>query len=161
MLTIFKLYVDICLLRAAPQDLPATQSVLVSALLAYAATSIALSVATQSFESAVLYGLADTLILAGLTYTLLTLRHFPQRLTQTLSALAGTGVVIGLFALPLVLVKNAPPLLLLVITVWSLAVTGHILRHALNVSLRMGILAGMGYLLVSLMLAMLLTPSSL
>lgn len=150
-----------CLLRAGPQDLPATQSVLTLSLLAYTATSIVLSVTTQSFGSAVLYGLADTLTLAVLTYTLLIVRRLPQRLTQTLSALAGTGVVIGLFALPLVLIQNVPPLLLLLITVWSLTVIGHILRHALNVSLPMGILASMGYLLASLALASLLAPSSL
>ncbi len=161
MLNIFKLYVDMCLLRAGPQDLPATQSVLTLSLLAYTATSIVLSVTTQSFGSAVLYGLADTLTLAVLTYTLLIVRRLPQRLTQTLSALAGTGVVIGLFALPLVLIQNVPPLLLLLITVWSLTVIGHILRHALNVSLPMGILASMGYLLASLALASLLAPSSL
>ena len=130
-------------------------------LLAYTATSIALSVTTQSFGSAVLYGLADTLTLAVLTYTLLRVRRLPQRLTQTLSALAGTGVVIGLFALPLVLIQNVAPLLLLLITVWSLTVIGHILRHALKVSLPMGILASMGYLLASLALATLLAPSSL
>jgi hypothetical protein len=150
-----------CLLRTGPQDLPATQSVITLSLLAYTATSIVLSVTTQSFGSAVLYGLADTLTLAVLTYTLLMVRRLPQRLTQTLSALAGTGVVIGLFALPLVLIQNVPPLLLLLITVWSLTVTGHILRHALNVSLPMGILASMGYLLASLALATLLAPSSL
>lgn len=161
MLNIFKLYVDMCLLRAGPQDLPATQSVLTLSLLAYTATSIVLSVTTQSFGSAVLYGLADTLTLAVLTYTLLIVRRLPQRLTQTLSALAGTGVVIGLFALPLVLIQNVPPLLLLLITVWSLTVIGHVLRHALNVSLPMGILASMGYLLASLALASLLAPSSL
>ena len=161
MLNIFKPYVDICLLRADPQDLPATQSVLTLSLLAYTATSIALTVTTQSFGSAVVYGLADTLTLAALTYTLLMVRRLPQRLTQTLSALAGTGVVIGLFALPLALIQNVPPLLLLLITVWSLTVIGHILRHALNVSLPMGILASMGYLLASLALASLLAPSSL
>lgn len=161
MLNIFKLYVDMCLLRTGPQDLPATQSVITLSLLAYTATSIVLSVTTQSFGSAVLYGLADTLTLAVLTYTLLMVRRLPQRLTQTLSALAGTGVVIGLFALPLVLIQNVPPLLRLLITVWSLTVTGHILRHALNVSLPMGILASMGYLLASLALATLLAPSSL
>jgi hypothetical protein len=161
LLNIFKLYVDICLLRAGPQDLPATQSALTLSLLAYTATSIVLSVTTQSFGSAVVYGLADTLTLAVLTYTLLMVRRLPQRLTQTLSALAGTGVVIGLFALPLVLIQNVPPLLLLLITVWSLTVIGHILRHALNVSLPMGILASMGYLLASLALASLLAPSGL
>jgi hypothetical protein len=161
LLNIFKLYVDMCLLRAGPQDLPATQSVLTLSLLAYTATSIVLSVTTQSFGSAVVYGLADTLTLSALTYTLLMVRRLPQRLTQTLSALAGTGVVIGLFALPLVLIQNVPPLLLLLITVWSLTVIGHILRHALNVSLPMGILASMGYLLTSLALASLLAPSGL
>lgn len=160
LLKLFKLYVDICLLRAGPQDLPTTQSVLALSLLVYTATSIALSVTTQSFGSAVVYGLADTLFLAGLTYALLMLRRLPHRQTQTLTALAGTGTVIGLFALPLVLIPNFPPLLLLLITVWSLTVIGHILRHALNVSLPMGILASMGYLLASLALALLLAPAN-
>lgn len=161
MLKLFKLYVDICLLRAGPQDLPATQSMLALSLLAYTATSIAISVMTQSFGSAIVYGLADTLTLAALTYTLLMLRRLPQRLTQTLSALAGTGVVIGLFTLPLVLLQNVPLLLLLLIMVWSLTVIGHILHHALNVSLPMGILASTGYLLTSLALASLLATASL
>ncbi len=161
MLKLFKLYVDICLLRAGPQDLPATQSMLALSLLAYTATSIAISVMTQSFGSAIVYGLADTLTPAALTSTLLVLHRFPQRLTQTLSALAGTGVVIGLFTLPLVLLQNVPLLLLLLIMVWSLTVIGHILHHALNVSLPMGILASTGYLLTSLALASLLATASL
>ena len=160
MLILFKLYRDVCLLRAGPQDLPASQSALTLSLLAYAATSIALSVLTQSFENNVLYGLADTLTLAALTFTLLMVRRLPQRFTQTLSALAGTGAMIALLAVPLVLLQNVTPLPLLLITVWNLAVTGHILRHALNVSLPMGILASMGYLLASLTLAMLLAPAS-
>ena len=160
LLKLFKLYMDICLLRVGPQDLPASQSALTLSLLAYAATSIALSVLTHSFENNVLYGLADTLTLAAFTYFLLTVRQLPQRFTQTLSALAVTGAIIGLFALPLILIPNVTPLPLLLITVWNLAVTGHILRHALNVSLPMGILASMGYLLASLTLAMLLAPAS-
>ncbi|MEO6696545.1 MAG: hypothetical protein ABIN45_00890 [Gammaproteobacteria bacterium] len=161
MLNRLKLFMDMCLLRAGPQDLPTSPPLLTVSLFAYIATSIALGVATQSFGSAVLYGLADTLTLAVLTYSLLMVRRLPQRLTQTLSALAGTGAVIGLFALPLVLVQNAAQVLLLLIMLWSLTVTGHILRHALNVSLPMGILASMGYLLASLALATLLAPSSL
>lgn len=162
LLKLFKLYVDICLPRAGPQDLPATQSVLILSLLAYIAPRIVLSVTTPSFEHAVFHELVDILILVLVTFILLRLRHLPQRLLQTLSALAGTGAVIGLFGLPLALIPNIPQLLLLLlpIMVWDLTVTGHILRHALNVSLPMGILTGIGYLLISLTLTILLAPSS-
>ena len=68
------------------------------------------------------------------------------RLPQTLSALAGTGLVFGFISV--LLISQADPtsisptlaLVWLGVFLWSLAVDAHIYRHALSIKLNLGLL---------------------
>jgi hypothetical protein len=42
-----------------------------------------------------------------------------------------------------------PALLWLLLMIWSLTITGHILRHALSVSFGIGVLCALGYVFIS------------
>jgi hypothetical protein len=84
----------------------------------------------------------DTLVLAALTASLLSMQRLGGRTLQSLTALAGSGAIISIAALVpvywLVAVEhsgadNSVPVLLLVgMVIWSIAVMAHILRHALS-----------------------------
>lgn len=155
--SLFKLFLDICLLRASPDQLPASKNLLLITLLSYAVVSLILARLELPLGSALLYAVLDTLVLAIITHTVLLLRRFPARLTQTLTALAGTGSLLGLIALPLAGFAGASPALLLLV-LWNIVVTAHILRHALAVPLMMGLVASMAYLLMTFFVMSALFP---
>jgi fumarate reductase subunit D len=90
-----------------------------------------------------------------MTGSLLYLQRHPERISQTLTALAGTGFLLGLFALAptwwWTVARAAgedvsiPTLLLLSLIVWSLLVMAHILRHALSAPLPIGLVAAVAF----------------
>src|SRR5690606_15422087 len=96
-------FIDICLLRAGPQDLPASSVLRSLALFAYVASGVMILLPSVSFGSAVAQALVDTLLLVVLLWAVLRWRGLPERFAQALTALAGTGALLGLAALPLVL----------------------------------------------------------
>lgn len=167
MQTLIRLFIDIALHRKGPQDVPAAGSMLGLALLAY----LMLGVATLWPSARSVNLLAGQLALdLGLTVLifggLLAVTGRTERVTQTLSALFGTGALLSALALPFVWVAvrvladgapvegmELPALLstmgLFVLLLVSLLVTGHILRHALDWSYSAGVLAAVVYFALS------------
>lgn len=145
-------FINLCLLRANPQDLPAAPALTVMALLAYTLVSVGLSFTDLGLGRAVLWAVLDTGVLAILTHSALLLRRFPERFYQTLTALMGSGALLGLLAWPIIALQNVTAQIIML--VWSLAVVAHILRHALSVPLALGILASLGYFMVELLLSL-------
>jgi hypothetical protein len=148
LLKLLRIFVDICMLRAKPEDVPSSATLLSYTLAIYTLTSLALATSSLPLNKALLYAVTNTLVLAMLTHTLLLLRRFPARLTQTLMALAGTGTLFGMAGLPFVYLAELAPVLFSLL-IWNVAVTAHILRHALSVSFMMSVVASMGYLFVA------------
>ncbi|MGA7799338.1 MAG: hypothetical protein WCC36_00870 [Gammaproteobacteria bacterium] len=162
----FGIWIDLCLLRAGPQDLPASEVLLALALLAYLAVNVALSLLSWPLRQALAVSLTDLLVLSLFAWAALQWRGKPARFRQTLTALAGTGTVLGLLALPTVAALMAAHragggsgllgLAWLALLVWSLVVLGHILRHALALSFATGIALGVLYTVLSYGLAQVL-----
>ena len=101
MRALFDLFLDICLFRKGPQDVPASAMLLKVCALAYALSGfVVLRLSTPS-SIAIPQILLDLALLAGLLYLALSLRRYPQRFGQTLSALTGVGVLMAVLALPL------------------------------------------------------------
>ena len=83
-----------------------------------------------------------------------------ERIVQTLTALAGTGALITIVSLPISgWFRGADKesgegglavLMLLLLVGWSLAVVGHILRHALDLPIAGGTLVAVAYFAVSM-----------
>lgn len=146
-------FLQICLLRQGPQDLPSSGILLGIALTAHTVTAILLSNISLNVLGAVLAGLLDTVLLVALTATLLYVQRRGARILQTVTALAGTGAVVTFVALPVSgWLHGADPsageggfalLLLLILTAWSLAVAAHIFRHALSVPYFVGLILAM------------------
>ncbi len=152
MLEIIRAFVDICLFRRGPQDLPASSFLLYLTLGAYAGSNFLLALGTYTPVTAVMASLTDAALLAALTLSLLYLHGRGARVLQTLAALAGTGTVLAVLALPPIYwlpVHTAPgelslpSLAVLVLVVWSLAIIGHIIRHALGTRLIVGLMVAM------------------
>lgn len=86
---------------------------------------------------------------------LLNWRHHPERFSQTLSALAAVGIVFNLVTWALLSLSdpelNQPVLAMIwfAVFIWSLFVDANIYRHALQVTLSIGVLISVLTLAVS------------
>jgi len=163
-----RLFVAICLLRAGPQDLPISRTLLRLALGLYLLFAWLLAVPAYGQGRAVLVALLDAALLIVFVQVLLYLLSRSARIPQTLTAMAGSGSLLGLLALPLVLwgqpaqaEEQISGLLLyawLLLLVWNLLITGHILRHALSTSLGIGTGVALLYTLISMQIVSALFP---
>ena len=168
MLQLIRVWFDICLLRTGPQDLPSSGFILGLSLCCYTLVSLLVALPSSGGMDAVLLAAVDVGMLVVFVTALFYLQSKTERIKQTLSALAGSGSLMGLFALPLVLLVNptqpadqVPALLAVVwllLLVWNLFVMGHIMRHALSTSYPVGLGAAVLYALVSMQVVATLFP---
>ncbi len=170
MIQLIKLFWDICAVKAAPQDLPASSFLLVLAVLAYFVTGAVVATFQWPLSQAILAAFLDTVFLTVLSRVLLWARMLSGRFVQTLTALAGSGAVMTVIALPLVMWQgfvgvtdaNAPTLpswLLMIWMIWNVVVVGHILRHALSTVLPLGIGLAAVYAYITFQLMRIFLPS--
>lgn len=168
MLALAKPFIQICLLRSSPQDLPPSGLLLGLALGAYTLTGIAGWMTLFPAHEAMGAALSSTLLLIGLTGSMLYMQRLKSRVVQTLTALAGTGALLQLVELPFSRWlaqadgpgESLPTLGLLAILVWSLAIGGHVLRHALSTVFTLGLLLAVViyWLSASILIAMFPLP---
>ena len=132
-------------LRSGPQDLPARTPLAAALAIAWLAQGLLTDRALDQANSPLRSVLAIA-VQFGAIAALLNLRQQAARIPQTISALAGTGIIFGLLAL-LLLVQLDPAnpqpniaLAYLGLFVWSLLVDGHIYRHALSIKMSLGVL---------------------
>ncbi len=143
-------FIDLCLLRAAPQDLPASGLMLGLALVAQLGVTLLLILSvTAETESVLGQGLMDLGLTLLALYAALSLLGRGGRFLQAATALLGSSALIGLVSIPLLRLATGPedsPLtvagawLLLVMVGWGLLVAGHILRHTFELRLAQGVL---------------------
>lgn len=165
-------FLNISLLRANPQDLPVSHTVLAAALAAHFIVEVLNALAVVPWAAAVQAGAVSTVLLIAVTHTALLLRNLKERVVQTLSALAGCAALIDLakyIALRLLVGDVSPggqlqgdlsPLLVAVpFEIWLIVVYGHIVRHAFAIRLALGVLFSLVYLtLASLIVMAFLVP---
>ena len=143
MRTLYTLWIsffNICRLHSKPQDLPASNVLLGFTLFFYAAIGGASLLMQFSVIDALLLTIVDTGLLVILISSLLYIAHFSSRVKQTLIAIAGTNVLLGILSFPLMFWLNfyegdmsLPALLLLSLMAWGFVIYTHILRHALEI----------------------------
>jgi hypothetical protein len=164
-LKLLNFFVDLCLLRRAPQDLPASQALLVVVLVVNALSGIVLGIQTWAGAGAALAAtVVDIGVLLGLLWVALRVRGVTARFTQSATALLGAGTLFTLLAMPLQPLLDAPEdieggaLLYLLLLIWVQLVYGHVLRHALNLKLVAGVALSLVYTFTSAVLIELLFP---
>jgi hypothetical protein len=168
MTRLLRYWLDLCLLRAAPQDGPASTFTLGFALTCYAMVSVLVMTGGYGMLTGLGVALLELVLLAVFVMLLLYLLDKAARIRQTLAAMAGAGSLLGLIAFPLVLLQGpvneegALPLFLsmlwLALLLWNLVVSAHIMRHALSTSFAMGLAVSVLYLLISTQFAMTVFP---
>jgi hypothetical protein len=153
-------FFQICLFRAGPADVPASHWFLKLVLLIYFTIGVLVSHIDYDWQISLVASFTDTLLLIAVCWLLLSIRGLMGRYTQTVTAMAGAGSVIAVIGMPVLwLFRQVEPqgqitslvlLLVMVVVFWSLLVTAHIFRKALDVSAGMAAAITVAYTVVSL-----------
>ncbi|AOU97258.1 hypothetical protein BI364_03930 [Acidihalobacter yilgarnensis] len=95
-LSFLKRILNLCMMRAGPQDMPASFGWMAFSLAAYLMVSAVNVLPLSGWWGGLLQAVVETAVLVAWVYGALMLTQHPQRLVQTLTALAGSGAVMGL-----------------------------------------------------------------
>lgn len=137
--------VDMLRLRGGPQSLPASLPLLIVLITAYLLQNLVTGQQLVDEDAAAKSLIAITLQVSVLTGLLYWRKHL-ERFVQTLSALAGVGIVFNIITWVLLTQSDATinqPVLALTwfsVFIWSLFVDANIYRHSLSVTFSMGML---------------------
>jgi len=160
MLPIFDAFLQIALRRRGPEDLPDSQFLLLIAGLAYLLTQAILALPVYESLPLILRSLfIDVLLVCGVLWGLLNLAGHKRRFRRTLTAIFGTGALLGACMMPfnywldLVVASGkpsaSPRIALLAIISWWVVVNGHIFSRALSAPFAAGLAVAVGYFLLN------------
>jgi cyanate permease len=155
MVELLKLLLEICRFKKAPQDLPYSVGLLkiligIDLVVSFVMINFELTTLTALFEAIV--GVLLILLSGWITVYFSGKR---QRFCQTASALIGVDALIGFYAIPALATMatgNNSALVFWVmfgLMIWHWAVTGHIIRHAIDKSLAFGLGVAFLYIVAS------------
>jgi len=155
---IFRFF-DICLLRAGPQDLPASLFLLRLVVVLNIIVGIFLNLQTEELSQALMISLFNVAWLTAFLYFSLQLRGKLARFRQVLIAMMGTNVILGVLIMPFAynlvaaeLNNESAPVafqFFLLLLVWDITVFAHIIRHSLDIRFAYGFMISIGYLILS------------
>ncbi len=154
MYPLLQLFLEITAFRKGPQDVPTANWLMPLILMVYVAINVAVLLLSSEWGDALMQVAVDFALMSAFIWPLLFVSNKLNRYRQTLVALLGTDAVINFFALPAVasLTNEATDLgffAMLILMMWHWAVTGHILRYALDRPLFFGLGVAFLYLLIS------------
>ena len=161
---IIKLLFDICLFKKGPQDLPYSAGLLTILLVIYAVIRALILGISFGALNVLLQVMVEILLVAGFAWLMLSWVGKLGRFHQVLSAVLGTDALISFFALPpmatMVLGQGGLLvfLVMLVLIGWHWAITGHIIRNALEQDFSFSLGLAFLYLLGSYQVMALLFP---
>ena len=160
MYALLKPFVDLALLRRGPEDLPASQPLMVICALLYWLLALVVVAPFYPLGVALVQAGLDLALLAVFTLVLLRSRSLGERFNQTFTGLLGVGVVLGVLMIPVVLqlrsvdgpeeVSLFTTIIYLVLLGWLLTAYGHVLRRALDIKNPAG---GVGLAILYMLLA--------
>lgn len=149
---------EICLLKKGPQDLPTSRFLLNITMALYFFTGVLYGVYNKAFLISLAQVTMDIFIFIVFLKMILSLSNYSSRFIQTVTAIFGISAVFTMLGLPLMYLRDTllnDALLLLVsylflaIIIWNIVVIGHIFRHALSITLFVGVLMGLLYVFIA------------
>jgi hypothetical protein len=164
MYDIIKILFDICLFKKGPQDLPYSVWLLRILLVVYISIRVLMLSIHFDWLNVLLQVIVEIFLVAGFIWIILYPPRKLGRFYQVISAVLGTDAVISFMALPAIASMETGQGGLLVFLVmlgligWHWAVTGHIIRNALEKSLSFSLGVAFLYLLGSYQVMALLFP---
>ena len=143
--SILLVFFDLLRLRRGPQDLPASQNLLIISGFLLIVTAILGDHMNTDFTSRLIFAVTQVVILTATVWIILSINKKAERAIQTLTAFYGTSVLMQLVVWPFrtwllsmgedVQQQASLPLLAVIaLAIWSFVVMVHIYRNALDSS---------------------------
>lgn len=155
-------YIDICLFKASPADIPSSHWLMKISLLVYLVVGIVISRIDYNWQISLVTSFTELVLMIVVTSLLLQFRGLQMRFTQTITAMAATGSLLGFVGMPVMYffhqtqdqgqVSGLAMLLLIAIVLWSLMVTAHIFRMALELKPANAVMLTIAYTILSLII---------
>jgi len=163
-------FLQIALLRANPQDLPAQAVVFwISVALALIGSLAGLSIA-YSWGDALIRCVAALVVPAAFFYGVLTLKKMQSRFLQSFSALCGASAIVYFIALPFMPMfisatadTQAGKMIIffvLMLDIWTVLITAHVIRHTFDVGFASGVSMAIALMIFTLLVSELVLPAS-
>lgn len=154
-------FVEICLFRQGPADLAASDGLFRTSLLIYLLVGLAVNMLDGGWQMSLWVSMTELVLMLLFATAVLRLADKLARYQQTVTALAGTGSLLGIVAWPLLkafygLEEQAQPSNLLlaglmIIMLWSLMVHAHIYRQALDIRAGSAVALTIGYTILAVL----------
>lgn len=157
--SVLKTIIEICLLRATPDDLPSTFAIRNIAFGVYFLMCMVIGAENYEGANVISYAATQVVFLVLVVFAVLSVQKQGIRFTQTVSALAFTDALVGFLAWPVLrwgmLAQESgqsvqiPSILSLVLIAWSFVISVHIFRHALSIRLSASVLVNVAVMVFS------------
>lgn len=163
---LLQLFLEICLFRKGPQDVPTSGFLLRLVLAVYLILGMLLLAPDAGWVQAALQTAVEIVMNLVLVAVLLSTANRLSRYQQTATALLATDALISALGLPplqLLAGSGAGPLaalLWMALVAWHVAVMAHIVRHALSQPLGVSFAVAVLYTVVSFQLMAFLFPAT-
>ena len=143
--SILLVFFDLLRLRRGPQDLPASQNLLIISGFLLIVTAILGDHMNTDFTSRLIFAVTQVVILTATVWIILSINKKAERAIQTLTAFYGTSVLMQLVVWPfrtwllstgedIQQQASLPLFAVIALAIWSFVVMVHIYRNALDSS---------------------------
>lgn len=147
-----KYYFDLGFLKAAPQDAPASSSMLLLSILSFWLVVFSILLFSQNYFTSVLLASMQCIIILFMTNLTLVISNKDARHSQSLNAIMGASALLLILWMPVFAwlshLESLPSLaymfIWLVLVTWQAAIIGNVFKHALEIPF----LAGLGIALI-------------
>jgi hypothetical protein len=167
-------FFDICLFRSGPDELPDSKWLKYITLIVYFSIGVPIGNFDSDWNIAVWASLADMMLMILVVWLVLYVRGFMGRYNQTITAMAGTGSIVGLISIPIFTmspdmfnvhsleVEPSMAFLLLIslFLLWSLMVIAHIFRRAFEIKPISAVILTIIYIVLAIAITALVTSGA-
>ena len=150
-------YINMVMLKARPQDCPSSQNLQNFLIMIYLLLAVISALSIYNIWGSLFTSVLDLGVLYMFTLVLLSSKR--ERIHQTFNAFLGAGIIIGIFSAVCSHLFQVDPetdvisdvgiIVFLLIFFWIVIVFGHIIRHAVETTLSVGIALSFAYVIVN------------
>ncbi len=157
--TLLRIFVDLCLIKKGPKDVPESAVLLKMVFFIYFLSGTLLLSSSIGLIDAIIQSFLETVLVGLFMYVLVSFFQVKNRFNQAVTAIYGSGALMTLLSVPYIfwmdgLVKNENPigvigLVVFFIVIWGFIVMANIIRETVQKSFSISLLLTFCYLYLS------------
>ena len=153
-------FIDLCLFRASPSDIPTSRWLMKVVLLLYFILGVIVNQLDMNWTESLWVSAADVFVMLIVVGLLLSFRGFQARYVQVITALAGAGCCMTIAGFPIIWwfyqiepeqqATSLALLLMVALLLWGLMVVAQIFRESLEIKSGIAMMVTISYILLTI-----------